>query len=292
MVKKAVIPAAGFGTRMLPATKAVPKEMLPIVDKPTIQYVVEEAVASGIEDILIIISQGKRNIEEHFAPHPELEGRLAERQKNELLEAVQSVSKMAHIHFIWQRELNGLGDAVRYARHHVGQEPFVVMLGDCILESDQKPVSRQLIEAFEEKGGPVIGLEAVDPSLVYRYGVMGGTELAPNLYQVETFVEKPPVEEAPSNLVIAGRYLLTPDIFDYLDRVPRGVGNEIQLTDALAMMLKDRALYALKFDGIRHDVGNTLNFIKTNVLFGLQRPELEADLRSWLEALLQERVVS
>lgn len=289
IVRKAVIPAAGFGTRMLPATKAVPKEMLPIVDIPTIQYVVEEAIASGITDILMVIGKGKRNIEEHFDSNPALEAALEERQKTELLESVRSIGKGAQIHYVWQKELNGLGDAVRYAKYHVGDEPFLVLLGDCILRSaTQTPVSRQLIEVYEKHQGSVIGLERVDPTLVYRYGVMDGVEIEDKTYKVNQFVEKPPVEEAPSNLVIAARYLLKPEIFSYLETVPRGVGNEIQLTDAMAMMLKDQAMYALEFEGKRYDIGNKINFIKTNLLFGLQREDMREELRDWLIALAEE----
>ncbi|MEM6802015.1 MAG: UTP--glucose-1-phosphate uridylyltransferase GalU [Bacteroidota bacterium] len=289
VVRKAVIPAAGFGTRMLPATKAVPKEMLPIVDIPTIQYVVEEAIASGITDILMVIGKGKRNIEEHFDSNPVLEAALEERQKKELLESVRSIGKGAQIHYVWQKELNGLGDAVRYAKYHVGNEPFLVLLGDCILRSaTQTPVSRQLIEVYEKYQGSVIGLERVDPALVYRYGVMDGEEIEHRSFKVNQFVEKPPIEEAPSNLVIAARYLLMPEIFTYLETVPRGVGNEIQLTDAMAMMLKDQAMYALEFEGKRYDIGNKINFIKTNLLFGLEREDMKEELEAWLIALANE----
>ena len=289
VVRKAVIPAAGFGTRMLPATKAVPKEMLPIVDIPTIQYVVEEAIESGITDILMVIGKGKRNIEEHFDSNPALEDALEERQKNELLETIRSIGKGAQIHYVWQKELNGLGDAVRYAKYHVGNEPFLVLLGDCILRSaTQIPVSRQLIEVYEKHQGSVIGLERVDPALVYRYGVMDGVEIENRTFKVDQFVEKPPVEEAPSNLVIAARYLLMPEIFSYLEKVPRGAGNEIQLTDAMAMMLKDQAMYALEFEGKRYDIGNKVNFIKTNLLFGLERDDMREELREWLIALAEE----
>lgn len=282
-IRKAVIPAAGFGTRMLPATKAIPKEMLPIVDIPTIQYVVEEAIASGLTDILMVIGKGKRAIEDHFDSHPILEQRLEERQKEELLDTIRSIGKGAQIHFVWQRELNGLGDAVNHARNHVGDEPFMVLLGDCILRSNtETPVSKQLMEVYEEHGSSVIGLERVDPSLVYRYGVVGGTSVSERVLKVDQFVEKPPVEEAPSNLVIAARYLLMPEIFDYLEVVPRGVGNEIQLTDAMALMLKDQDMHALEFDGIRYDIGNKLNFIKTNLLFGLEREDMKEELKQWI----------
>ncbi|MDW3648717.1 MAG: UTP--glucose-1-phosphate uridylyltransferase GalU [Bacteroidia bacterium] len=282
-IRKAVIPAAGFGTRMLPATKAIPKEMLPIVDIPTIQYVVEEAIASGLTDILMVIGKGKRAIEDHFDSHPILEQRLEESQKEELLDMVRSIGKGAQIHFVWQKELNGLGDAVNHARNHVGDEAFMVLLGDCILRSNtSQPVSKQLIDVYEEHGSSVIGLERVDPSLVYRYGVVGGKSVSESVLKVDQFVEKPPVEKAPSNLVIAARYLLTPEIFDYLEIVPRGVGNEIQLTDAMALMLKEHDMYALEFDGKRYDIGNKLNFIKTNLLFGLEREDMREELQKWV----------
>ena len=286
MIKKAVIPAAGFGTRLLPATKSQPKEMLPVVDKPTIQYVVEEAVASGITDILMIIGKGKRAIEEHFDRSFELEMALEEKGKTEILKAIRDITNLADIHFVWQKELNGLGDAIRYARHHVGQEPFAVLLGDSIMESHAPiPVTRQLIELYEEYQSSVVALEAVDPKLVFRYGVMGGEALGEDRYKVKEFVEKPAIEEAPSNLVIAGRYIFLPEIFTYLDQIPRGVNNEVQLTDAMALMLHSHPMYALKFDGKRHDIGNKLDFIKTNLLFGLQRSDMVEELSDWIKEL-------
>ena len=289
MITKAVIPAAGFGTRLLPATKSQPKEMLPIVDMPTIQYVVEEAVASGITDILMVIGKGKRAIEEHFDRSFELELALEAKQKMKELEAIRNITNLADIHFVWQKELNGLGDAVRYARHHVGQEPFAVLLGDTIMESHSNtPITRQLIEVFEQYQASVVALESVDPSLVFRYGVIGGKEVEDRIYKVNEFVEKPPVEAAPSNLVIAGRYVFTPAIFDYLKIVPIGINNEIQLTDAMSLMLKDRAMYALHFDGKRHDIGNKLDFIKTNLLFGLKREDMAEELKKWVKELAQE----
>ncbi|MEM7368398.1 MAG: UTP--glucose-1-phosphate uridylyltransferase GalU [Bacteroidota bacterium] len=288
MIKKAVIPAAGFGTRLLPATKSQPKEMLPVVDKPTIQYVVEEAVASGITDILMIIGKGKRAIEEHFDRSFELEMALEEKGKTEMLEAIRNITNLADIHFVWQKELNGLGDAIRYARHHVGNEPFAILLGDSIMESyDGNPVTKQLMEMYDTHQASVVALEAVDPSLVYRYGVMGGEELENNRYKVREFVEKPDPADAPSNLVIAGRYIFTPEIFSYLEKIPRGVNNELQLTDAMQMMLKEHDMYALNFNGQRHDIGNKLDFIKTNLLFGLQREEMAEELSSWIQSLAE-----
>lgn len=289
MIKKAVIPAAGFGTRLLPATKSQPKEMLPIVDTPTIQYVVEEAVASGITDILMVIGKGKRAIEEHFDRNFELEQALEEKGKEKMLKAIRHITELADIHFVWQKELNGLGDAVRYARHHVGQEPFVVLLGDSIMESNGGiPVTRQLIDLYERYQASVVALESVDPSLVFRYGVVGGKEVAPRVWKVNQLVEKPAVDQAPSNLVIAGRYLFTSDIFEYLNQISRGVNNEVQLTDAMALMLKERAMYALHFDGQRHDIGNKLDFIKTNLWFGLQRSDMREELTAWVKDLAKK----
>lgn len=286
MVKKAVIPAAGFGTRLLPLTKSQPKEMIPIVDTPTIQYVVEEAVESGITDILMVIGKGKRAIEEHFDRSFELELALEEKGKMEELESIRNITRLADIHFVWQKELNGLGDAISYARHHVGNEPFAVLLGDTIMESYSGiPITKQLIDVFSSYQAPVVALESVDPSLVSRYGVMGGKEVDNHIYKVNQFIEKPKPEDAPSNLVIAGRYVFTADIFNYLKIVPRGVNNEIQLTDAMSLMLKDRAMYALHFDGCRHDIGNKLDVIKTNLLFGLKREDMSEELTAWIKEL-------
>jgi len=289
LIKKAVIPAAGFGTRMLPATKAIPKEMLPIVDIPTIQYVVEEAIASGLTDILMVIGKGKGAIEDHFDRNWRLEQALEAKNKEALLDMIRKIGSGVNIHYVWQKELNGLGDAVLHAKHHIGDEPFVVMLGDCILRSHTpSPISRQLIDVYDEYGSSVIGLERVDPSKVYHYGVVGGTEIEEGIHKVEQFVEKPAVEDAPSNLVIAARYLLEPEIFDYLEVVPRGVGNEIQLTDAMALMLQDRDMYALEFDGKRYDIGNKLDFVKTNLLFAMEREDMREDLQKWLIGLVAE----
>lgn len=287
-VKKAIIPAAGFGTRLLPATKSQPKEMIPIVDKPVIQYVIEEAVESGITDILMVIGKGKRAIEEHFDHNFELEYNLAQKGKQKQLEMIKRISDMANIHFVWQKELNGLGDAVRYGRLHVGNEPFAVLLGDTILDSNtDKPVMRQIMEVYERYQASVIALEEVPRSLTHRYGVMGGSAMdSPGLYKVDQWIEKPRPEEAPSNLVIAGRYVFTPEIFDFLEVIPTGVNNEIQLTDAMLLLLKTQDMYGLHFDGKRFDVGNKLDFIKTNLLFGLKRKEFKEPLREWLEGLV------
>jgi UTP--glucose-1-phosphate uridylyltransferase len=282
-VRKAVIPAAGFGTRFLPAAKSQPKEMLPIVDTPTIQYVVEEAVASGITDILMIIGRGKRSLEEHFDRNLELEQELQEKGKTRELESLRHISQLADIHFVWQKTLNGLGDAVSYARHHVGSEPFAVLLGDTIIDSPS-PVTRQLLQVYDRYNASVVALEEVAPAKVDRYGIIGGSAIGDGLYRVSQLVEKPAVSEAPSNLAIAGRYVFTAEIFDWIARTPRGKNDEVQLTDAMRLMLQERAMYGLRFKGARYDIGNKLDFIKTNIAFGLKRPEIAEDLMRYLRS--------
>jgi UTP--glucose-1-phosphate uridylyltransferase len=286
MVKKAVIPAAGFGTRFLPATKSSPKEMLPIVDTPVIQYVVEEAVAAGITDIIMVIGKGKRAIEEHFDRNWELEQELETKQKLAELESIRHISDMADVHFVWQKGMNGLGDAVNCARHHVGKEPFAVLLGDTVTDGP-RPVTQQLLEIFEAHRRPVVALEEVPWERVSRYGVAGGKMLNRDVMCIEQLVEKPPSEEAPSNLVIASRYILTADIFDRLAETSRGKNNEIQLTDAMKAMLNDGPMYGLKFDGQRFDVGNKLGFLKTNINFALRDEELRTPITNYLKELVQ-----
>ena len=281
MIRKAVIPAAGFGTRFLPATKSQPKEMLPVVDTPTIHHVVQEAVDSGITDILMVIGRGKRAIEEYFDHHLELEQELAEKGNTEELERLRTISDMANIHFIWQKQLNGLGDAIRHARDHVGSEPFTVLLGDTLIESD-RPVTRQLMEVYERYREPVVALEEVAMDKVSRYGVIKGKTIAEDQYLIEDFVEKPSVEEAPSNLAIAGRYVFTADIFKYIDQTRPGKNGEIQITDAMRLMVRSRAMYGLRFNGRRHDLGNRLDFLRTNIIYGLKRPDLHDDLKSFI----------
>jgi UTP--glucose-1-phosphate uridylyltransferase len=284
MIKKAVIPAAGFGTRFLPASKAQPKEMLPIVDTPTIQYVVEEAVQSGITDILIIIGKGKRAIEEHFDRNFELEKELAEKNKLAELKVIKEISELADIHFIRQKELNGLGDAITYAKMHVGNEPFAVLLGDTILGS-KKPVTRQLVEIFKRYRESVVVLEEVPKEKVSRYGIMKGKPVSKDLYLIEDFIEKPSVKEAPSNLAIAGRYILTPQIFECLSRTKPGKGGEIQLTDAMRLLVSQRAIYGMKLNGKRYDIGSKLDFLKTNIEFGLKRKDLGGDLKKYIKEI-------
>ena len=287
MIKKAVIPAAGFGTRFLPATKAQPKEMLPIIDRPTIQYVVQEAVDSGIEDILIITGKGKRAIEDHFDRNYELETRLEEKEDQLLLDEMRRLSDMANLHYVRQRELNGLGDAIRYARHHVGNEPFAVLLGDTIMDA-VIPVTQQLIDTYAQYGCSVIAVEEVPHDKVNRYGIVGGKALSDRILELTSLVEKPSIKDAPSNLAIAGRYILTPEIFNMLEQTPAGKNNEIQLTDAMLLLLKRENLYAHRIEGKRHDIGNKLDFLKTTVEFALKRPEFATPFRAFLEEILKQ----
>ena len=287
MIKKAVIPAAGFGTRFLPVTKSQPKEMLPVIDKPVIQYVVEEAVESGITDILMIIGKGKRSIEEHFDRNYELENELAIKNKEEQLQEVRKITGLANIHFVWQKELNGLGDAISYAKHHVGREPFAVLLGDTIIKSEQ-PLLKNLASIFERYGDSVVALEEVDPAIVSRYGVIGGDEIEKDLYAINQLIEKPKADEAPSNLVFAGRYIFAPEIFDCIDQTPPGINNEIQLTDAMRLLQKTNKLYGHRFSGKRFDIGNKLDFIKTNIVLGLEREDMNGDLKQFILNLAKE----
>lgn len=284
MIRKAVIPAAGFGTRFLPATKSQPKEMLPIVDTPTIQYVVQEAVDSGITDIVMVIGKGKRAIEEHFDRSFQLESQLVSQGKDAELELIRHISDMASIHFVWQKELLGLGDAVYCARHHVGDEPFVVLLGDTVVQSDV-PAARQLMDVFERYQESTVLLEEVDRSRVSRYGVIDGSEIEDGLFLIKDLVEKPDIDEAPSNLAIASRYVLTPDIFEHLSSTRPGKGDEIQLTDAMRSLVSDKAMYGLRLAGKRYDIGNKLGFLKTNIEFALQRDDIAPELREFIRAL-------
>jgi len=284
MIRKAVIPAAGFGTRFLPATKSQPKEMLPIVDTPVIQYVVEEAVQAGITDLLMIIGKGKRSIEEHFDRSFQLEAQLEAKGKTAELQAMRRISELADIHFVWQKEMLGLGDAVYCARHHVHEEPFAVLLGDTVIDS-VKPAAAQMVELFEELQQPVILLEQVEPKKVSLYGVIDGQEIRPGVYRIRDFVEKPRPERAPSNLVIAGRYLLTPDIFGFIERTTPSKDGEIQLTEALKALVRSRPMYGLKLEGRRCDIGNKEGFIRTNIEFALKRDDMAEDLRQFIKQL-------
>ena len=290
MLTKAVIPAAGFGTRFLPATKASPKEMLPIVDTPVIQYVVEEAVASGITDILMVIGKGKRSLEEHFDRSFELELELEAKGKLKELESIRAISNLANIHFVWQRKMLGLGDAIRCARHHVGSEPFAVLLGDTLMQSQNGvPATRQLIDVYDRFNGCVVALEEVPRERVSRYGVISGDPIDERTYRVTDMVEKPSPEEAPSNLAVASRYILTPDIFGYIDAAKPGKGGEIQITDALrARVAAGQAMHGCRVQARRHDVGNTLDFIKTNILYALAREDLSQSLGDFIISQAEE----
>jgi len=288
MIKKAVIPVAGFGTRMLPAAKAVPKELLPVLDRPTIQYVVEEAAAGGIEDVLLITSRDKRGIEDHFDRNAELEQRLKAGGKESLLASVAELAGKVRIHSVRQAEQRGLGDAVTQARHHAGDEPFLCLLGDTIFSGDPLP-SRQLIEAHRELGTAIIGLEEVPAEKVSRYGIVGGEMIGQGLLRLNALVEKPPVESAPSRYAIAARYILTPGIFDCLDRTPRGNGGEVQLTDGLRLLLEREPIHGVVLRGKRHDIGNPVDWLATNLLFAARDKELWKKLRPLIDALLEGR---
>lgn len=286
-VRKAVIPAAGWGTRFLPATKAQPKEMLPLVDKPIIQYVVEEAVASGIEDILIITGRGKRAIEDHFDRSVELETVLT-RSNNGLLSTVRDLGNMADIHFIRQKEQLGLGHAIYQARRHIGDEPFAVLLGDEIYVGEQ-PCLAQLIDAQEELGGSVIGVNQVAIQDVRRYGVIAAESLGPRRYRALDLVEKPSVEEAPSNLAIIGRYILDSQIFSVLENLPAGRNNEIQLTDGLRLLNHFSPVHAVDPETKRYDVGEKLGYLQATVELALSRPDLADSFRFYLKQLMDQQ---
>ena len=284
MISKAVIPAAGFGTRFLPATKSQPKEMLPIVDTPVIQYVVEEAVACGITDILMVIGKGKRAIEEHFDRSFQLESQLLEKGQKAELASVKAISELADIHFVWQKEMKGLGDAIYCARHHVNNEPFAVLLGDTIIDS-AVPATGQLMEVFDEYNDSIVLLEEVEAMRVSRYGVIDGKEVSDGLYRIGDFIEKPQIDEAPSNLVIASRYIFTPEIFDYLSRTKPGKGGEIQITDAMRMMVKEHPMYGKMLDGKRCDIGNKDGFVRTNIEFALKRDDMKESMSQYIAKL-------
>lgn len=286
MIKKAVIPAAGLGTRFLPATKAQPKEMLPIIDTPTIQYVVQEAVDSGIEDILIISGKGKRAIEDHFDRNYELEAALKDKNEQAYNE-IRNISDIAKIHYIRQKELKGLGDAIYHAKHHVGNEPFAVLLGDTVVSS-VIPVTQQLIDIYEQYKQIVIGVESVPNDKVHRYGIVGGERINDSLYQLNEMIEKPNPKEAPSNLAVAGRYILTPDIFKALEETKAGKNDEIQLTDALKIFLSRGSVYSYTFEGKRYDIGDKLDYLKTTVEFGLKRKEFRDEFKEFLAEIIRE----
>ncbi len=284
-IKKAVIPAAGLGTRFLPATKAQPKEMLPIVDKPAIQYIVEEAVQAGIEDIIIITGKHKKSIADHFDRNIELEMALKEKQKEKLLEIVEDISSMIDIHYVRQKKPKGLGHAIYCARTFIGNDPFAVLLGDDIVVSD-KPVIQQMAEIYEKEENPILGVQKVPHMEISKYGVVKYSNSQGRVYDVEDLIEKPPVDEAPSDLAIMGRYIITPDIFDILANTKPGKGGEIQLTDALNELAHRRKVQAYNFKGDRYDVGNKLGFLKATVEFALNRNDLGTEFHDYLKKLI------
>ena len=286
-IRKAIIPAAGLGTRFLPATKAQPKEMLPIVDKPTIQYIVEEAIASGIEEILIITGRNKKSIEDHFDKSVELEMELEKHNKNELLELVQDISEMVDIHYIRQKEPRGLGHAIRCAKTFVGDEPFAILLGDDIVYNPEKPCLKQLMDCYNEYKTSILGVQTVPEEDVNKYGIVDGIQIEDRVSKVKGLIEKPSIEEAPSNIAILGRYIVTPRIFDILDNTAPGKGNEIQLTDALLQLLKEEAMYAYNFEGRRYDVGDKLGYLQATVEYALRKPELREGFIEYLENIMK-----
>lgn len=288
-VRKAIIPAAGLGTRFLPATKAQPKEMLPIVDTPTIQYIVEEAVSSGIEEILIITGRNKRAIEDHFDKSIELELELKSKNKYEMLELLDNITNMAQIHYIRQKEPKGLGHAILCAKTFVGNEPFAVLLGDDIVDS-KVPCLKQMIDVFNMYKTTILGVQEVDRSDVNKYGIVSGVKIDERLYKVSDLVEKPNIEEAPSNIAILGRYIITPEIFNILENTKPGKNGEIQLTDALKELLKKEAMYAYNFEGKRYDVGDKLGFLQATVEFALKRFDIRDEFMSYLQEVVATRV--
>lgn len=287
-VRKAVIPAAGLGTRFLPATKAMPKEMLPIVDKPTIQYIIEEAIASGIEEILIITGKSKRAIEDHFDRSCELEQELEKKHNTELLELVQQVSNMADVHYIRQKEAKGLGHAIYCARTFVGNEPFAVLLGDDVVYNDKNPCLKQMIECYDKYQTSVLGVQTVKEEDVCKYGIVDGVQVEDRVYKVKNLVEKPAVEEAPSNVAILGRYIINPAIFDILAETKPGKGGEIQLTDALKELALKEDMYAYDFEGRRYDVGNKQGFLEATVETALRREDLRDEFLEYLKKIVEE----
>ena len=286
-VKKAVIPAAGLGTRFLPATKAQPKEMLPIVDKPTIQYIVEEAVNSGIEDIVIITGRSKRAIEDHFDVSYELDTELMKRGKTELYNISRGVSKLANIYYVRQKEALGLGHAVKCAQTFIGNEPFAVLLGDDVVDA-KVPCLKQMIDVFDIYGSSVLGVQHVEKENVSKYGIIDCEEKDERIYKVNNLVEKPDTDKAPSNIAILGRYIITPEIFDCLEKVKPGSGGEIQLTDALKMLSEKQDIYAYDFIGRRYDVGDKLGFLEATVEFALKRDDLKDEFKKYLKSVIKD----
>ena len=285
IVRKGVFPVAGLGTRFLPATKAQPKEMLPLVDKPTIQYVVEEAVASGLTELVLVTGRNKRAIEDHFDAAFELEYYLQDRGKKEELAQIRTISELASVSYVRQKEPLGLGHAILCARPLVGDEPFGVFLGDDIIGQAPTPCMRQLLDVFERTGGPVIAIERVPMDRIQQYGVIAGRNVGGNVWEIDDLVEKPAAKDAPSDLAIIGRYVLTPDVFPILADTAADKRGEIQLTDALRTLRKRRKMYAVAFEGKRYDTGDKLGFLKATVEFALERPDLCAEFRAYLASL-------
>ncbi|NSL52030.1 UTP--glucose-1-phosphate uridylyltransferase GalU [Calidifontibacillus erzurumensis] len=292
-VRKAIIPAAGLGTRFLPATKAQPKEMLPIVDKPAIQYIIEEAVASGIEDIIVVTGRGKRAIEDHFDKSYELEETLAKKEKWDLLKEIKSISNLANIHYIRQKEPKGLGHAIFCASSFIGNEPFAVLLGDDIVHSTGKPALKQLIDVYERFNLSVIGVQPVSDEDVSKYGIIApvGGEIDKGVFRIGDLVEKPKQEEAPSNFAIMGRYILRPEIFYLFDQVKPGAGGEIQLTDAIKLLNEQQIVVAYHFEGKCHDVGDKMGFIKATIEFALERDDLRENVLEYLQNIIEVKTV-
>jgi UTP--glucose-1-phosphate uridylyltransferase len=279
MIRKAVIPAAGLGTRFLPATKSMPKEMLPVIDKPIIQFVVEEAIASGIEDIIIVTGRGKRAIEDYFDTSPELETYLLQNERYDLLREVKDISSLADIHYIRQKEPRGLGDAILKAEKHVRDEPFAVLLGDDIIKADT-PCIRQLTNLFEMYNKPIIAVEEVAREKISRYGIIKGREIEKSIYFVEDIIEKPSLEEAPSNIGTVGRYVFTPEIFDCIKEISPGKGNEIQLTDAIRILIEEE-VYGYTFEGKRYDAGDKVGYVKAIIDLALEREDLKEEIEKY-----------
>ncbi|MFU7516449.1 UTP--glucose-1-phosphate uridylyltransferase GalU [Clostridium sp. HCS.1] len=285
IIKKAVIPAAGLGTRFLPATKAQPKEMLPIVDKPTIQYIIEECVQSGIEEILIVTGRNKKTIEDHFDKSVELELELENNGKQEMLEMVREISDMVDIHFIRQKEPRGLGDAIRYAESFVDNEPFAVLLADDIVYNNT-PCLSQLINCYNEYKTSILGVQEVNEENVSKYGIVDGIKIEDRIYKVKELIEKPSIENAPSNIAILGRYIVTPKIFGILEKAKPGKGGEIQLTDALLKLLEEEEMYAYNFEGRRYDVGDKQGFLEANIEYALRNDDLKEKFEKYLNSLV------
>lgn len=286
MIRKAVIPAAGLGTRFLPATKSMPKEMLPIIDKPIIQFVVEEAIASGIDDIIIITGRGKRAIEDYFDTSPELENHLVKNEKYELLREIKDIASLADIHYIRQKEPNGLGDAVLKAEKHIGAEPFAVLLGDDIIKA-KVPCIKQLMTLFDEYNQhAVIAVEEVSAEKISDYGILKGREIADSVYRVEDIIEKPSLDEAPSNIGAVGRYILTPKIFECIRKTGQGKGNEIQLTDAIRLLKSEEEVYGYVFEGTRYDAGDKAGYVKAIIDSALERADLKEETGRYLQKIV------